>query len=61
MGYYFVLTDERLLTIDPYAKSYHSLCLETECYWVRTVAGITSVIVYPKYIAVDSGVEGRHC
>jgi len=61
MLYNFLLTDEQYLTIGPYAKSYRSLCLETECYWVITVAGITSVIVYPRHIAVYSGVEGRQC
>lgn len=61
MGYHFLLTDELYLTIGPYAKSCHSLCLETKCEWVRTVAVIASVIVYPRHIVVDSGVEGRHC
>jgi hypothetical protein len=61
MGYQFLLTKEQYLTIGPSAKSYRSLCLETECECGRTVAGITSVIIYPRHIVVDSGVERRHC
>ena len=61
MGYHFLFTEEHYLTISPYAKSYRSLCLKTKGEWLRTVAGIASVIVYPRHIVVDSGVEGRHC
>jgi len=61
MVYHFLLTDEQYLTTGPYGKSYTNLCLEPEYWRGRTVAGITSVIVYPRHIAVDSGVEGRHC
>ena len=61
MGVHFLLTDEQYLKIGFYAMLYRSLYLEAECSCVRTVAGITSVVVYPRHIAVYSGVEGRHC